>query len=662
MTATMGWELSNRGARTSLKWVSFVAALWLMACVGTQDTFSVYSPVLKAVMNYDQFQLMTLSGAKETGKGFGLLAGVCSFFLPLWVMLTVSAVESVVGFGFLWLVVSERIAPPPYKLMYVILWIAGNSITWMNTAAIVVSIQNFPFNRGTVVGILKGLQALSAAIYIQLGTILFTNNVESFFLLLAFLPASSCIIAIILLRRVPPVMSRQETHEDRKTFSWIYISAMVLALFMLTYNISSYRTHLGPLISNLYLVLLALFVAAPLVVPIRTSICSCVSERSELEDVLVSPYTQISDPLLKEEAENTKESVPLIADSYSHESQWMHAVTRANQSSDIIVRKKPPADETPPRVTFAESNGVSSSGSQDDITVEGPPPPAGNSAPKQKRVLKKIGTHHFTVKDAWGAKEFWLLFFSFFCGIGMSITLQNNLSQMAEALGYTDVAIFLTIFTVATFFGRVLGGGLSELFIKLAAIPRPFLGAIVQAVMVVCYIQLALAFPLSLFMGTFFAGITAGVQMTIAIATASELFGLKFIGMLYNFLLLVYPLAGNLFSGVLVGKLYDYESHKVGVTTHLGSTMTVLVQWAENHPLPGLYAFRDDESEACVGAHCFCLIFFIMAGVSALGVVLNLALLLRIRRHYRSWYWSDSVAASSRAEEVPPAPLLISHS
>lgn len=178
--------------------------------------------------------------------------------------------------------------------------------------------------------------------------------------------------------------------------------------------------------------------------------------------------------------------------------------------------------------------------------------------------------------------------------------------------------------------------------------------------MVVSYVQLALAFPSSLYLGTFFAGITAGVQMTIAIATASELFGLKYIGMLYNFLLLVYPLAGNFFSGVLVAKLYDYEAHKVGARTHLGSTMTVLLKWAETHRMEGLHAFRGDEIDTCVGAHCFRLVFFIMAAVSALGAILNLGLLVRIRRHYRAWYWNDSLLA--HVEDVPPAPLLISHS
>lgn len=177
--------------------------------------------------------------------------------------------------------------------------------------------------------------------------------------------------------------------------------------------------------------------------------------------------------------------------------------------------------------------------------------------------------------------------------------------------------------------------------------------------MVASYFQLALVFPGALYVGTFFAGITGGSQMTVAIATASELFGLKFIGMLYNFLMLVHPLAGNLFSAVLVGKLYDYEAHKVGATTHRGSAMTVLARWVESHCLRGLYTFHEG-TETCMGAHCFRLIFFIMAAFSAIGVALNLWLLFRVRRLYRSWYWNDSLLAY--AEEVPPVPLLISHS
>lgn len=353
--------------------------------------------------------------------------------------------------------------------MYVTCWVAGNSITWMNTAAIVVAIQNFPFNRGAVVGILKGLQALSGAIYVQLGTVLFSSNVESFLLLLAFLPASSCVIGVALLKRIPPVMSRKETHDDRKTFAWIYLSTMVLAVYMLTYNISNTLTDLSPFVSHVYIIVLALFIAAPLVVPVRAFVWSCLAGSSELDDARVPGESRITDPLLlRAEAENTKESVPLIADSYSHESQWMSAVTRANQSSDLVsgeevAKKKKPSAEDPPAALAGENDGAPSSSSQDDITTEGLPPPP---PPKQKKVLKKIGTHHFTVKDAFGAKEFWLLFISFFCGVGMSVTLQANLSQVAEALGYDNVAIFLTIFTVSTFFGRVIGGGLSEFLIQ----------------------------------------------------------------------------------------------------------------------------------------------------------------------------------------------------
>jgi hypothetical protein len=226
-------------------------------------------------------------------------------------------------------------------------------------------------------------------------------------------------------------MSRMVTHEDRITFTWVYITTMLLAVVMLSYNITGYFVCLSPLISDLYLCLLALFAAAPIVMPFWSSICSCLKKQTALEGGTGPRADQLIDLLVQDEMENTKESMPLIADSYSHESEWMHTVSHANQSTEIIGRNKPVA-EVPPAVLGSQRNVVSSSSSQDDITIDRPAP-VENPVKKPKRVLKKIGTHHFTVKDAWGPEDFWLLFFSFFCGIG-SITFQANLSQVAEAL------------------------------------------------------------------------------------------------------------------------------------------------------------------------------------------------------------------------------------
>ena len=63
---------------------------------------------------------------------------------------------------------------------------------------------------------------------------------------------------------------------------------------------------------------------------------------------------------------------------------------------------------------------------------------------------------------------FFLLFFSFFCGVGTGVTAINNLGQIGAAQGYTDVTMFVTLFGVFNFLGRLGGGSISEYYIRWA--------------------------------------------------------------------------------------------------------------------------------------------------------------------------------------------------
>lgn len=91
---------------------------------------------------------------------------------------------------------------------------------------------------------------------------------------------------------------------------------------------------------------------------------------------------------------------------------------------------------------------------------------------------------------------------------------------------------------------------------------------------------MALAIPGSLYFGSVVVGACYGVRLAITVPIASELFGLKYYGLLYNILILNFPLGSFLFSGLLAGLLYD----------------------AEATPTP-------DGGNTCVGAHCYRLVF-----------------------------------------------------
>jgi hypothetical protein len=135
--------------------------------------------------------------------------------------------------------------------------------------------------------------------------------------------------------------------------------------------------------------------------------------------------------------------------------------------------------------------------------------------------------------------------------------------------------------------------------------------------MAVGYLLMALALPGSLYIGSMVVGVCYGVRLAITVPTASELFGLKYYGLIYNILILNMPLGSFLFSGLLAGLLYD----------------------AEATPTPG-------GGNTCVGAHCFRIVFIVMAFASIIGVGLDLLLAYRTKGIYAKIHASKKTKKS----------------
>ena len=122
---------------------------------------------------------------------------------------------------------------------------------------------------------------------------------------------------------------------------------------------------------------------------------------------------------------------------------------------------------------------------------------------------------------------------------------------------------------------------------------------------------MALAMPGSLYIGSIVVGICYGVRLAVTVPIASELFGLKYYGLLYNILILNLPIGSFLFSGLLAGYLYD----------------------AQATPTPG-------GGNTCVGSHCYRLVFIIMAIASIIGFVLDVLLAIRTKNIYTKIFTS----------------------
>ncbi|CAM8926490.1 unnamed protein product [Rhodiola kirilowii] len=521
------------------KWLGFVTAVWVQAISGNNYTFSNYSDALKSLMALTQLQLNSLSVAKDVGKAFGILAGLASDKLPTPVILLIGAVEGVVGYGVQWLVISQRISPLPYWQMCVFLCLGGNSTTWMNTAVLVTCIRNFRKNRGPVSGILKGFVGLSTAIFTDVCSALFADDPAKFVLVLAIVPFVVCLAAILFLREVPPSSTSGEEKEETKYFSVFNVLAVIVAVYLLVFDITG--PH-GLALSRVFAGVLLFLLATPLGVPFYAMFKKWSRSRVDAD-----PESHVTEPLV------VHEIVPETA--LSSPKKLDNSIVL---DGELVVKKGKP----------------------------------------------EIGEEH-TIFEALTTVDFWILFVSFLCGVGTGLAVMNNMGQMGLALGYVDVSIFVSLTSIWGFFGRILSGSISEYFIKKAGTPRPLWNAASQILMAVGYIILAMALPGSLYIGSVIVGICYGVRLAITVPTASELFGLKYYGLIYNILILNLPLGSFLFSGLLAGLLYDAEATQ----------------------LPG-------GGNTCVGAHCFRLVFIVMAIACAVGFVLDLLLAFRTKSLY----------------------------
>ena len=101
------------GSFLSNRWLVFVAAMWIQSCAGVGYLFGSISPVLKASLGYNQRQIASLGVAKDLGDSVGFLAGSLSEILPLWAALLIGALKNFVGYGWVWLIVTGKVAPLP---------------------------------------------------------------------------------------------------------------------------------------------------------------------------------------------------------------------------------------------------------------------------------------------------------------------------------------------------------------------------------------------------------------------------------------------------------------------------------------------------------------------------------------------------------------------
>ncbi|GMH15040.1 hypothetical protein Nepgr_016881 [Nepenthes gracilis] len=568
------------------RWVVFVAAMWIQSFAGSGYLFGRISPLIKSSLDYNQRQIASLGVAKDLGASFGFFAGTLCELLPLSVALLVGAFQHLIGYGFLWLIVTHRAPSLPLWAMCILIFMASNGETYFNTAALVSCVQNFPKSRGPVVGILKGFAGLGGAISTQIFALVHTPDHASFIFMVAVGPFMVIVALMFIIR--PVGGHGQDRPSDGLSFTFVYCVCLVLASYLMGIMLVQDLADLSYTFTVFFTVILFILLLLPVCIPVSMALSE--EPISPLEEAL------LQEPQNKELASTEESDTTQVED---------------GKPNDVDLYEASEAQKTiaPFQAKLAQ------------VVTE------------EKLQIKGKGPHRgedFTLLQALTKADFWLIFFSLLLGSGSGLMVIDNLGQMSQSLGYENTHIFVSMISIWNFLGRLGGGYFSEIIVREHAYPRPVAMAVAQTIMAVGHFFLGMGLPGAMYVGTLFIGLGFGAHWAIVPATASELFGLKKFGALYNFLTIANPAGTLLFSGLIASYIYDLEAEKQAHPHH--------------HQSPGIrFSFpymlgTADEPLQCEGAICFLLTSMLMSGLCIVAVLLSLILMHRTKIVYARLY------------------------
>ncbi|MCL7039487.1 hypothetical protein MKW94_024923 [Papaver nudicaule] len=217
------------------RWFMLFASVILMSSTGGIFLFGIYSPAIKKTLGYDQTTLNLVGFFKDLGNTVAIFSGLIAEVTPNWFVLLLGASLNFVGYFMVWISISGRISKPHLWQMCLYICIGANSPNFMLTSVMVTSVKNFPDNRGTLMGLLKGISGLSGAVMTQLYLAIYGNDPKSLILFISWFSVVLSISFVYAIRLIK--VARQSNVERRVIYKYLWIS-VVLALFIMGITIT----------------------------------------------------------------------------------------------------------------------------------------------------------------------------------------------------------------------------------------------------------------------------------------------------------------------------------------------------------------------------------------------------------------------------------------
>jgi hypothetical protein len=516
----MGW-LGVRGLLEN-RWTVLVASIWIECCAGASYSFSIYSHTIKTRFGYNQKQLDTISVFKDLGECLGIISGILYDGFPPWVVILVGCLQNLIGYMFIWLFLTQRLPTPALWEICVIICLAVNSQTYYNTASIVTCVNNFPANRGIVVGLMKGCLGLSSAILSRFWHVIPSaqrRDGSSFLLVAAWVPSA---VAFLLMSFVRKYSFDTRVHQNQYTglayskeeenFGNEYVAELTLAQQDCDKN--SKKSSTVQLLST----------SAPVVV-LAVFLMGCTFWNQDI--------------LLANRVECIVQILILV--------------------SPLWVAWKLTARSYKRRILLCSST-------DEALFIDGSPGECRDESQNfhSEHPVDLTDGDDKSLSGALCSLNFVLVLFTSAIALGSGFVAVDNMNQVATALGYLtdEVSIFVSLISIWQFIGRFGGGVFSDYLLHRFRIARPLVTAIAALTLSCGYLLVASAFPGSLYLGSIVIGLSVGANWCLNPTTVSELFGIRHFGTLYNVVIVGNPLVSYVLSVWVAGYLYDKEAEK----------------------------------------------------------------------------------------------------
>ncbi|KAI4382697.1 hypothetical protein MLD38_008628 [Melastoma candidum] len=560
------------------RWFMVFASLLIMSAAGATYMFGLYSGVIKSNLGYDQTTLNLLSFFKDLGGNVGVLSGLINEVTPPWVVLFMGAVLNFFGYFMMWLSVSKKVSTPHVWQMCLYICIGANSQAFANTGALVTCVKNFPESRGVVLGILKGYVGLSGAIFTQLFYAFYYNDRKELILLIGWLPAA---ISFVFLRTIRIMKVVRHQNELKVFYNLLYISlglaGFLMIMIILEKQLTFQRSEYG--VSAACVIFLLLLPLAIVVI---------------------------------EEFKILKTKRELLAASES--SQLRIATEKPQQPPATPPEAVPPLHLAPPPAALeAETDEKQPSCWKTAFR----PPNRGED---------------YTILQALFSIDMLILFLATICGVGGTLTVIDNLSQIGTSLGYPtkSIATFVSLVSIWNYLGRVVAGFVSEILLDKYKFPRTLMLTLILLLSCIGHLLIAFGVNGGLYVASIIIGFCFGAQWPLLFAIISEIFGLKYYSTLYNFGSVASPIGTYILSVKVAGHLYDREANRQMAAKELRR--------------------QHGQELNCVGVKCYQLAFLIITAATLFGAFVSFLLVVRTRKFYRSDIYKKFREGAKEAE------------